>query len=365
MSLSILTYSSIFVLFLLSTYKISNTVSIDRCCNRIFHGFSLFVCILILGLRYNVGTDYLSYERLFYQTDKRTLEVFYQTLSDIFFKLNLPYWCMTVVIETIKILLSQRLICKVFPRINKKLFWFFFFTTSFLFQSLNIQRHALATLCFLQGMNGIKNRNFFIYLFWILIGAGFHYSILLMIFLYPICLFYLSFPQGKLIIMYVLFVISFIFNEVVSKLLLDLLFFLMQFTPYAHYGSLLFSWDLPSERGIGKVVRFVVFSIAFLFRKKLNREYRQDFDVIFFLSFIGNTLSNMFSYSMLLFRLFFPFITCNIILYSFLFDLLRHYKKYIPQLLYYGGLALFVLYCIGQILSSNNNCSPYQFVFER
>ena len=363
MTLSILVYSTIFTLLLLSTYRLSNKAGIDECYNHPFHVLFLFFCILILGLRYNVGTDYFSYQNLFYQADIRKLEPLYALFNSLILKLNLPYWCMTIVVETIKILLSQRLICRVFPKINKRLFWFFFFTTSFLFQSLNIQRHALATLCFLQGITGIKDRKFFIYLFWILIGAGFHYSILLMLFFYPLCLLYLRFSQKKLITIYFLFLISFIFNEVVSNLLLDLFFFLMQFTPYSHYGTLLFSWDMPTERGIGKLVRFIVFSIVFLFRKKLNREYRQDFDIVFFLCFIGNTLSNMFSHSMLLFRLFFPFITCNIMLYSFLFDFLKQYKKYIPQFLYYAGLVLFILYFIGQILSSNNNCSPYQFVF--
>lgn len=363
MVFSFFIYTFLMFSFFMSTlpivrYEKNKTVNIG-----IVRIFCFIICIFILGLRYNVGTDYLAYERLFYQTDKRTLEVFYQVLSNIFFRLNLPYWCMTIVVETIKILLSQRLICRVFPKINKKLFWFFFFTTSFLFQSLNIQRHALATLCFLQGITGIKDRKFSIYLFWILIGAGFHYSILLMLFLYPLCLLYLRFSQKKVITIYFLFLISFIFNEVVSNLLLDFFFFLMQFTPYAHYGTLLFSWDMPTERGIGKLVRFTVFSIVFLFRKKLNREYGQDFDIVFFLCFIGNTLSNMFSHSMLLFRLFFPFITCNIMLYSILFNSLKHYKKYIPQLLYYGGLTLFILYFIGQIFSSNNLSSPFQFIF--
>ena len=96
----------------------------------------------------------------------------------------------------------------------------------------------------------------------------------------------------------------------------------MQFTPYSRYGTLLFSWDLPTERGIGKVVRFVVFSIVFLFRKRLNKQYGKDFDILFFFAFIGNTLSNLFSHSMLLFRLFFPFITCNIMLYSILFGIM-------------------------------------------
>lgn len=360
---SIFIYTLLYIFFYLSTYPLGVSVGRKSTDSGFITISLLFVCILILGLRYNVGTDYLSYERLFYQTDKRTLEVFYQILSNIFFRLNLPYWCMTIVVETIKILLSQRLICRVFPKINKKLFWFFFFTTSFLFQSLNIQRHALATLCFLQGITGIKDRKFSIYLFWILIGAGFHYSILLMLFFYPLCLLYLRFSQKKLITIYFLFLISFIFNEVVSNLLLDLFFFLMQFTPYAHYGTLLFSWDLPTERGIGKLVRFTVFSIVFLFRKKLNREYGQDFDILFFFTFIGNTLSNLFSHSMLLFRLFFPFITCNIMLYSILFDSLKQYKKYLPQLLYYGGLILFILYFTGQIISSNNLSSPYQFIF--
>lgn len=360
---SIFIYTLLYIFFYLSTYPLGVSVGRKSTDSGFITISLLFVCILILGLRYNVGTDYLSYERLFYQTDKRTLEVFYQILSNIFFRLNLPYWCMTIVVETIKILLSRRLIYYVFPHINKKLFWFFFFTTSFLFQSLNIQRHALATLFFLQGIIGIKNRNFFIYLFWILIGAGFHYSILLMLLLYPICLLYLSFSQRKLIILYIFFLISFLFDEVISKLLLDLFFYLMQFTPYSRYGTLLFSWDLPTERGIGKVVRFVVFSIVFLFRKRLNKQYGKDFDILFFFAFIGNTLSNLFSHSMLLFRLFFPFITCNIMLYSILFDSLKQKKKYLSQLLYYGGLTLFILYFIGQIISSNNLSSPYQFVF--
>ena len=367
MLVTIFIYSFALLCLFLSSYKVrSAKLGVSIVGERTIQCFFIVICMLIFGLRYNVGTDYPTYENIFYNKTinyEQHLELIFSFLNDFLSNLGLPYFVMTITIECIKFLLISRLLYTIKPSINRPLFYFFYFVSSFLFLSLNIQRHAVATLFFMQAIPALHEKKFRHYILWIVAGAGFHYSILILLPFYFIYRFFLCISNKKYFFMFIIFVSSFIFQKNFYMLISNIVFTLMKFTPYGHFGSLLFSWNIETTKGFGALIRFLVFLFIFIYRKPLCAQYGECFEALFFLAFIGNFLSNMFSASILLSRLYFPFVSCNIILYTYFFEYMKRKQTYFLLICYYAGLVLFVLYFIGQIYTGTSQCSPFQFVF--
>ena len=359
-------FFALLCLFVSSIKVRSATFKISVVSERTIQCFFIVVCILIFGLRYNVGTDYPTYENIFYKKTinyGQHLELIFSFLNNFLSDLGLPYFVMTIVIECIKFLLIWRLLYTTKLFINKRLFYFFYFVSSFLFLSLNIQRHSVAVLFFMQAIPALHEKKIIHYILWIVVGAGFHYSILILLPFYFIYRSFLHISDKKYCFMLIIFVSSFIFQKNFYILIGNIVYTLMQFTPYGRFGTLLFSWNIETTKGIGALIRFLVFLFIFIYRKPLYAQYGGNFEVLFFLAFVGNFLSNIFSASILLSRLYFPFVSCNIILYTYFFEYMKRKRTYFLLICYYSGLVLFILYFIGQIYTGTNRCSPFQFVF--
>lgn len=372
---AIFIYLSMLLLCLVSTLPVYSHTKLDipKKIDTIFFGIVLIITVsFVFGLRYDVGTDYKAYEAMYYDNssiqDRNTsLEFLYAVFSNFFICLGLPYWCFTIFIEILRFILFFIFIRrKDFQKINLKLLYFFYFTTSFLFLALNIQRHAIAVILFFFSTRYIINRKIVKFLLWIFLAAGFHYSIILMIPFYFVYNIYKKLPQTKYLFMFIVFVLSFIFAKQFSSFFLYIASGLMSFTPYKHYGSLIETWNIETSHGFGVIVRFCMTVLVFFYHKKINKKFNHIFDFLFFMSFIGNFLSNFFSDNILLIRLIFPFISLNIFLWSILFQFFYEEKSnLLLRLFFYSGVFLFIIYFVGQILSSNSNCSPWHFVFNK
>jgi hypothetical protein len=141
--------------------------------------------------------------------------------------------------------------------------------------------------------------------------------------------------------------------------------FFVGFTPYEQYGDLIKTWKLSSGYNIGYWIRIATTIILIIFFDKLNSKFGKIFYLYFVVFYLGHIGDIIFNNNMLLKRSMFPIVSLNIIVYSFLLDFLFKSKKQIYVLIGISIIGIYILYFIGQIMVSNNACSPFQFIFQR
>lgn len=138
---------------------------------------------LVIGLRYDVGIDYLGYEKYF--VDKRNCEIGYNFLQNIIYYFNGQFYHLTILISFFMIFPIIYFLKNNLEKINElRIGIFLFLISDFTFSSMNLMRQSLATsFCFLSTDFYYKKKykEFFI-LF--LIGFSFHKSACIYILLF-------------------------------------------------------------------------------------------------------------------------------------------------------------------------------------
>lgn len=135
---------------------------------------------LIIGLRYDVGMDYLSYERAFtYNID---YEIGYNLLRNIIKLCGGKFYHLTMLVSLIIIVVISNFFKKIKKTTELRVAIFLFLISSFNFIAMNLMRQAIAvSFCFLAEQYYKKNKLFYIIL--IIIAFLFHKSVLLYLFL--------------------------------------------------------------------------------------------------------------------------------------------------------------------------------------
>lgn len=146
--------------------------------------FYLFLSyVFIIGLRYDVGLDYLNYEKYF--INKRNCEIGYNFLQSIIYCFNGKFYHLTILISFFMIFPIIWFMKNNLKKVDElRIGIFLFLISDFTFSSMNLMRQALATsFCFLSTDFYYKKkyREFFI-LF--LIGFSFHKSACIYILLF-------------------------------------------------------------------------------------------------------------------------------------------------------------------------------------
>lgn len=145
-----------------------------------FFLFSFLVVVLFSGLRYEVGTDYNSYREMYEGT--RTLlyrEIGFRNLFYLLQNLNLEYYHATIILALITNLF-------IFLKVKNSSKYGFLAISIYLldgnyFQSFNIMAQYISIALFFYATKYIVNKNFLKYFLFIIIGALFHKSMLLIL----------------------------------------------------------------------------------------------------------------------------------------------------------------------------------------
>ena len=133
----------------------------------IIGAFAILIPILVCGLRYNVGTDYISYQQWFsyYLSHKLSLkndEIGFGVLIKVIQLVTLnPQFLFLIVAIIINILIM------IFIRKHTEFFelgYFLFIALYFYYSSFNILRQWIAIAIFLYAIRYIYNKNFKKYL---------------------------------------------------------------------------------------------------------------------------------------------------------------------------------------------------------
>ena len=377
--LYLLLVTFLFVYFELSNQLSSFFVSSVSCRSLSSYAFSkksklvyvipIIVLSLVLGLRYNVGTDYLAYKEiydtqnsdLFWNIVNERIEPLYQIINHIPFLFGLPYYYMSILVCFIMFSLFYLSLDK--DRDMVKWYCVTLLISGTLFSFLNIQRHAMAFCVFLFSIRYVYNRSLFKYLICILIAMGFHYSSFI---LFP-C--YLLGVKRKILIddwriQCVLCVLVLFLSKPILSYMFD---FIMNYAPqgYAGYGEQI----LSKETGLSEQSLFLSFMTTLIIvissKYLLYRHTYEIFVVYYRLYFMGMLFTTIFADSILLSRLIYPLVSLNFIVYAYMYRYVFHCIRKCNLIMMVCSFSIFFITNITFLLyiwNSVHKCSPFQFV---
>lgn len=328
---------------------------------------SILLFTVILGLRYDVGVDYLSYlhhyQALSYYEGQPQFEPLYEWLNQTVHYFNLHYsvlFSLTVFIEIVFFYLIF-----VQKRFLLPYAILFFFLTSKVFLDLNIIRHAIATMIFIYSIRYIQENSFWKYSLFLLLACGFHYSCFL---LFPI--WFLG-SQKHLWIdrrfwCLCLFGITLFLGSGILDSIMEYLIGVFQFLGYSNYVDTVEDWEMEVGSGLGIILLHVLDLIIVLLVGWLNKYIHDKGFVIYSrIFFIGVLLANIFGLNVVLSRISFPLVSVRFIVLAYIFYYLIHYWKMFKMsykcMCGFVFLSYLILF-ISNIALGANKCSPFQFV---
>lgn len=328
----------------------------------------LIIFTLALGLRYNVGVDYLSYEEI-YNSQTNTflsnshVEPLYALISFLLYKLNMPYYVLTCIISYLFFVLFIKSFSN-YP-ILKNWGVFFLFTTGTLFVFLNVQRQAIAFIIFLYGIQFIHKRHFFKYLFCIIIAMGFHYSAIILLPFY-ICGTSKRLLIDKLPIQLSLYGFILILRNKLETLLIQ---FILIFAPskYAGYGERLLNWKVDLGSGMGILLShsldfLTIILLNIIQQQNIKNNYITPFQRIWI---IGIYLELVFESNMVLSRIPTYLTPLKFIILAYItHHVISTWKqqKGIIVILTYFLIISYCIYFIMLIKNGSSLCAPYHFI---
>ncbi|WP_111672219.1 EpsG family protein [Algoriphagus litoralis] len=335
----------------------------------------LIICIfsLVMGLRYKVGADYLTYyEGYFYNIDVGKGEVFFVWIRELFNSLNFHftiYFSFLAFLNITFFVLAFKRDAFVLPL----LLFFIFANGDWLFW-MNGIRQSIAMCIWIYALNFIEKEKLWMYFGFCLLSIGFHTSAIILIPLY----FFLK--NGKdyfrsiriqLMLFLTAFVIQYLFNSFLARVAPVIEFYQSEISGGLYdYSMERFQEEASSTvggSGIAYYFRLLLNTLVIFNSKKLKDYfYSKWFLIIYSLFFIGLLTENIFPVGSIVitrpFRYFFIF---ESIVYSyFLFYLFKNslYTKGFAYVLILTFISIFYLNIITANVDSN---IWYQFYFDR
>lgn len=221
----------------------------------------------LIGVRYGVGIDYFTYEEWFHYWYKNiTAEWIYSGLVFLLKTTSGEFYHLTLLMA----LLTNIYIYKGLTKRGVKNFYLVLaimvFASSNLFVFANIMRQGLAIAIFFYSSTFIKERNKLKYFFYIIIGSGFHIS---MLFLIPF--YYLNKINISLKNYITLIIISYflVYTNFSSKIFQ----FIIGISPYdtKYFENNSIFTENPSVLSIGVLMRVCISIIILIFSNKLDK----------------------------------------------------------------------------------------------
>lgn len=336
---------------LLLPIKIGDGYSLEPWINIRYIGVFILVCLLSC-LRYEVGTDYLMYENLFYEinNDIPTLMEFgYYSLNKLFGNFPNGY----LYVFAFSAIVSFSFFFLVLYR-ESIVFWgvFFFFSFGFLFIANNIVRQALVIPFFYWAIKFIEEKKFLKYILFISIGFLFHRSAL---FLIP---FYWAdkVKFGKVTWIVILVIsISLSFTGAIPFFIEEVVMLIPKYGAYARRG-----FESAISSGATNVLYSLMYIVIVLFKDRFLQNKRDLLYLNIFL--IGINVSFIFMTVDFLYRISYYFIPMFIIIIPLLFSKLKFGLNKIIITAFFVLISLVFWY--KTLIFNDHGCVPYKsFLF--
>ncbi|PRX38723.1 EpsG family protein [Salegentibacter salegens] len=336
--------------------------------------FIMLSFALMMGLRYDVGTDYLAYQDGYiFNYDVGKGEILFNWVRELFNSFEFHYSAYFSFLAFLNIsffLYAFKRDAFILP-----LLLFFLLTNGDWLVWMNIIRQAVAMCIWIYALTFIEKKKFWRYLIWCLVAIGFHTSAIILIPLYWIL------KDGKdyftnIKLQLILFAGAFLFQYSFGS-------FLEQIGPLIQfYQSELFggTYNYSIERfkeeaaatvegsGMAYLFRVVLCIIIILYSKRLKEYYNSKwFTIIYFLFFIGILTQNIFPVgSIVLTRPFrYLFIFKGIMFAYFIYYLIKNESPH-NRLVGVGLILIFISIFYLNIITANSHSHLwYQFYFQQ
>lgn len=341
-------------------------------------GFKYLVVIMLsfsimMGLRYDVGTDYLAYqEGYIYNFDVGKGEVIFNWIRELFNRLNLHYSIYFGFLAFLNIsffVLAFKRDAFILPL----LLFFLIVNGDWLFW-MNGIRQAIAMCIWIYALNFIERKKIWYYLFYCIVAIGFHKSAIILLPLYPLLKNgkdYFNNINWQLILLVGAFIVQYSFGS-----------FLIQIEPLIEFyqsklsgGVYNYTMDRFTEEastevggsGVAYYFRILLCIVIIVYSKKLKQFYKSKwFNIIYFLFFLGLLIQNIFPLGSIVitrpFRFFFIF--KGIMFAYFVFYLL---KSKSPNYYLFGVSLIIVfvaIFYLNIVNADENSHLWYRFYWE-
>lgn len=335
--------------------------------NRQISGTCLFIGIitytLVVGCRYDVGVDYLSYKSNFEHYGMavaRKNEIVW--LYSLLHTLGLNYiifFCILAFIQIFFFLQS-------FKARKEIITWgiFLWFSTLMFFLSMNVMRQTVAWCIFLFSIQYIERRDFFRYCVCMISALLFHQSALILI---PIYFFAVkSIPNRNLTL--ICYLALFIIGAQLSNQVSGIMGSVASTIGYERYGnnmeSLMETISFKPEKSLNIMRYFwlILNCCTIMLSDRLQSRFRSESFAIIYVLFLFGTFLDCIVSGTILERTTMYFSPFRIIVYSWMFHYLMKRKTIIGNLFVYGCIIGFiVIFIYSGVINGASGCYPFQF----
>lgn len=304
--------------------------------SKVFLIFCLIQMSLIIGLRYEVGADYYSYENIYRKINSASsiwniqanVEVGYLLLNRILGIMGISYYglnlCMAFMTHYFVIKAIAKAAIDPFLGIYMYISFFFFY------HSMNQTRQGLAMAIGLYAIVHLfsddKNKGFILF---VVLGSLFHMSVLILL---PLVFLKKVVISKKIMLIYILgtFGIGYGFN---------LLFKLVSYTKYAVYINSSYNVQGLASSRINFIIRFVMLLLVLYRFKSLEDSNRKN--ILYHMVIICTGVQYLTTYYSIFGRVTTPFFMAYIILIP---DLINAFNFKYRQIVYYGCVIMASIY---------------------
>lgn len=326
---------------------------------------------VIIGSRYGVGTDYYSYFDQFRSAAMNTradtefpMEYLVTMLYKVLVTSSLEYYWFFIIMAGI----SMLFLLASYDRKTIFILPYIMLTFGFLqvHYAINTVRQFVAIMAFILAVRFIRSRNLSGYLAMMIIGYGFHHSILLLL---PA--FWLIhrdlFPWRVGILAAIL--LTTVFSGTLLNSVFDALLPVLQVVGYQwQIENYQFDDALVYNSGIGLILSWAFDLVAVYFLTELKEKYSEkgfiEFSNLFVFGLIITPITGSFI-NLQRFNLY--FVGMRFIVFAYLIHYLwskSQYNKSFSLPLVILIIAYFTAMVTKSILMGDSNCSPYIFIWE-
>lgn len=333
---------------------------------------SILIFSLIIGLRYYVGGDYHSYVELYKSlninsfTNQTHTEFGFFMLMYFLKFLCLPFPFLFITTSFIQIFFVYKW-CRNYKFL---LFWivYFYFTSLYLFESMNIIRQAIAFSLILFSIPYVYKSRFFQFITIVFTASLFHKSAL---FFLPFYFFIKKDWIKNKYTQILLLTISIFSAKIIIKNIFENFELIAFFLNYEGYTDLVNRNDLlfktnSSTIGLSYILNTAINFIIILYSDKLKKTFK-DYNYIAYHNlfliiaffYTASTMSN----SIVVSRTLFYFNSFRLVVLSFLcYFLFSVEKKTINYIIGFIIILFFFIYFLSAITNGAAWCAPFRFI---
>jgi len=323
--------------------------------------FSFLFISLVLGLRYDVGTDYMSYvryfERYFTGINPPDVESGFELINRIAIFLGADFW----LVFLISALLINFFVLKTFKENSENyvLSVIILFGIGFIFFQTNGIRQAIAIAFTLYGSKYIVSRNLKSYIIFCVLGMMFHLTAFIMIPMYWI----VNIKYKKSILLLGLLISLFLFLQPnILSIIVNKFLNILTIPKYHHYIKMSFEKTGAVNTGYRVMLEGVfAFIVVLLTPKKIYKHIKGK---IYFNFFVLSYMSNMFFgrfYAVSRITLYFSIFQSLFIPY-FIYNIPINKKSRVLLIIL---TIIYFSFWTYWTIKGNSQIIPYQFVFLR